>query len=258
MICPRCKRDDKRNMELCPACGAPIKPIPRPSSGKIRFGRYNWYILEKQSDKMLIITEKIIEKRPYHNEECDITWETCDMRKYLNGEFYNSFSKAEREGIIEVTNENSANPWYDTKGGKNTADKVFLLSIQEVIKYFGDSGRMNTREVHQVCDWCKDKYWPWLLDEYNINRRAIDEDGIVRHWTLRSPGANGHNVALVMGFCGDEFDHGGINMAGSAELKDGHFIFDRCNFMATDTTTDGMYLNGVRPAMWVRTKNDSQ
>lgn len=252
MTCPRCKKDDCRNMEMCPACGAPIKPLPVPPGGKIRFGEYDWYVLEKQDERILVITEKIIKKRPYHNEECEITWEMCDMRKYLNGEFYNSFNKADRERIIEVTNETPNNPWYGTNGGNPTTDKIFLLSINEVLKYFGDSGLINEREVHQNCEWCQDEYWPWLLDKYNINRRAVDDDGIVRHWTLRSPGANGHNVASVMGFCGDEFDHGGINMAGSNDLINGHFVFDRCNFMATDTTS-GLDLNGVRPALWLRT-----
>lgn len=252
MICPKCKKDDHKNMEMCPACGAPLKPIPIPPGGKIRFGEYDWYVLEKKNGKILIITEKIIEKRPYHNQKCDITWETCDMRKYLNGKFYNSFSEADRVRIAEVTNETPDNPWYGTNGGNSTVDKIFLLSINEVLKYFGDSGRINTRDVHKNCDWCKDEYWPWFLDEYNINRRAVDDDGIVRHWTLRSPGANGHNVATVMGFCGDEFDHGGINMAGSNDLIDGHFVFNRCNFMAIDTT-NGLDLNGVRPALWLRT-----
>jgi|LSQX01.1.fsa_nt_gb hypothetical protein len=251
MICPRCKKEDQRNMEMCPDCGAPIKPIPVPPGGKIRFGAYDWYVLDKQDDRMLIITEKVIERRPYHHEECELTWETSDMRKYLNGKFYESFKDADRDRIIETINENPDNPWYGASGGNPTADKIFLLSIDEVVKYFGDSGQINTREEHLNCDWCKDKYWPWFGDQYNLNRRAVDNDGIVRHWTLRSPGANGHNVTFVMGFCGDEFDHGGINMVGSDKLIDGHFVFDKCNFMATDTT-DGQHINGVRPALWLK------
>ena len=58
---------------------------------KIRFSKHDWLVLDKQDSKMLIVTEKVIEKRPYHNEEAAITWETSNMRKYLNGEFYDSF-----------------------------------------------------------------------------------------------------------------------------------------------------------------------
>jgi len=253
MICPRCKKDDQKNMEMCSACGAPIKPLPVPTGGKIHFGKYDWYVLEKQEGRVLIISEKVIEKRPYHHLECAVTWETCDMRKYLNDEFYYSFSETDRKRIIGSVNENPDNPWYGTNGGKPTTDKIFLLSINEVLNYFGDSGQIKIREVHINCDWCKDEYWPWFGDKYNINRRAVDDNGIVRHWTLRTPGANEHNVAFVMGFCGDEFDHGGINMVGRDELIDGHFVFDKSNFMATDTTS-GSNLHGVRPALWIRTE----
>ena len=31
------------------------------------FGKYDWYVLDKQDDRVLIITEKVIEKHPYHN-----------------------------------------------------------------------------------------------------------------------------------------------------------------------------------------------
>ena len=51
---------------------------------KIQFGGYNWFVLDKKDGKTLIINEKVIEKRPYHHEESEITWETCDMREYLN------------------------------------------------------------------------------------------------------------------------------------------------------------------------------
>ena len=70
MICPRCKKDDSQNREMCPDCGVPIKPIPIPPGGKLRFGEYDWYVLDKQPDRILIITEKVIEKQPYHHKEC--------------------------------------------------------------------------------------------------------------------------------------------------------------------------------------------
>ena len=68
MMCPKCKKEDPQNREMCPDCGYPVKPIPVPPGGKIKFGKYDWYVLDKQNDKMLIITEKVIEKRAYHNK----------------------------------------------------------------------------------------------------------------------------------------------------------------------------------------------
>ena len=243
MVCPRCKKNDPQNREMCPDCGAPVIPIPVPPGGKIRFGKYDWYVLDKQDDKILIITEKVIEKRPYHSEECEITWETCDMRKYLNGEFYYSFGEADRARIVEVTNENPDNPWYGTSGGNPTADKIFLLSIDELLKYFGDSGRLKNRYMYPNCEWCKDEFLPWLTDQYDLNRRAVDDEGIVRPYQLRSPGSNGHCVAGVMGFCGDGFDQGCIGISGNCDLVDGHFKFDGGGITGEV---------GVRPALWLK------
>lgn len=50
---------------MCPACGAPVKQVPVQPGGKIQFGGYDWFVPDKQDDKTLIITEKIIEKRAY-------------------------------------------------------------------------------------------------------------------------------------------------------------------------------------------------
>ena len=71
---------------------------------KIKFSRYEWRVLDIQENAALIITEEVIERRPYHNILMDITWADCDMRKYLNGEFYDKFTENEKSRIITVTN----------------------------------------------------------------------------------------------------------------------------------------------------------
>ena len=248
MKCPKCNKKHSHKVGMCIACGAPLKPIPVPPGGKIRFGPYDWYVLDKRDGRMLVITEKVIEQRPYHHEECEITWESCDVRKYLNGEFYDSFSAADRERIIEVTNENPANQWYGTRGCGPTADKIFLLSIDEAVKYFGDSGQLKTKNINRGCDWCKDEFFPWLGDKYDINRRAVDDTGIVRWWALRSPGGNSRCIAEVSGFNGDEIDQGCIFL-GSAETSmessiDKHFRQDHPGRLPNG--------HGVRPALWLR------
>ncbi len=253
MICPRWKEDDTQNREMCPNCGTPIRPIPVPPLGKIKFGKYDWFVLDKRDDKMLIITEKVIKKLPYHHEETEITWETCDMRTYLNNEFYHSFDKTDRKRIIEVINENPDNPWYGTRGGNPTNDRIFLLSIDEVIKYFGDSGQLKTRYMYPNCEWCKDEFLPWLDDEYNINRRAVDDEGIVCFWRLRSPGSNQCSVATVDGFVGDEFDHGVINIGNADLLVEGHFVQTGCGYLSKGIPGQ-QTMNGVRPALWLKTQ----
>lgn len=40
----------------------------------LSFGGYNWRVLDIQNNTALIITEDIIEQRPYHDAYKDITW----------------------------------------------------------------------------------------------------------------------------------------------------------------------------------------
>jgi len=64
---------------------------------KLSFGNYSWIVLDIQDDKALLLTEFIIEQGSYHSSYSEITWTDCALRKYLNGEFYNSFPKSEQE-----------------------------------------------------------------------------------------------------------------------------------------------------------------
>lgn len=109
------------------------------------------------------------------------------------------------------------------------------------------------REICPGCDWCKDAFFEFISDQYNIARRAPDESGMVTSWRLRSPGANSHLVATVSGWCGDEFDHGGIMISGGGRLMpDGHMNFDTGNLAESDFSRPTS--NGVRPALWLRMK----
>ena len=66
----------------------------------IEFGKHEWRVLDIKNNAALIITEYIIEQRAYHDAYKDITWADCALRKYLNGEFYNKFSAAEKSKIL--------------------------------------------------------------------------------------------------------------------------------------------------------------
>jgi len=186
--------------------------------GVITFGNYKWRVLDVKNNKALIITEEIIELRWYNNDFIDITWEKCALREYLNHEFFNAFNQNEKENVIAVTNKNHNNPWFKTKGGIDTIDNVFLLSIEEVCKYFGDS-----RENLLVKGKQK-----WLIDDEN-NRKRQAKFGSENHWwRLRSPGYYGRTSASVNG-------------KGNVYIR-GNGVYGR--------PKDG---GGVRPALWLKT-----
>ena len=96
-----------------------------------------WLVLGSDGDKVLLLTKKSIESLPWHNTHEGITWDGSDIRAWLNGEFLQTaFTKEEQEGILLTDLDNGDDLKYGTAVGKNTQDKVFLLSGAEIEKYF--------------------------------------------------------------------------------------------------------------------------
>lgn len=88
---------------------------------------------------MLVISRYGLDCQPYNTEDEEVTWETCSLRRWLNGEFYETaFIPEEKNVILTSLVTADANPEYDTPSGNDTTDHVFLLSIDEVNRYFAD------------------------------------------------------------------------------------------------------------------------
>lgn len=195
--------------------------------GIIQFGGYDWRILDTKNNEALIITEHIIEQRPYHDAYKDITWADCSLRRYLNGEFYDRLRATDKSRIIPVLNKNLDNQWYGTTGGADTMDNIFLLSLEEVCKYFGDSlSKLHNPGKNQ-------RYWFERKDVNNSKRiaRLLDK-GWGWWWWLRSPGRV--NVKAVYIFGTD----GNIGIQGNNILK--------------GNISDGKCTGGIRPALWLK------
>ncbi|MCL1994939.1 MAG: DUF6273 domain-containing protein [Defluviitaleaceae bacterium] len=83
---------------------------------------YEWYVLEEQVNKMLLLAKDIITKKAYHETFENITWEYCTLRGWLNNDFYKTL-KEYHANILE------------TRTDLGVKDKIFLLSVEEVKKY---------------------------------------------------------------------------------------------------------------------------
>lgn len=143
------------------------------ATGAVYFGEYSgaieWQVLKKTEDKALLISKYALDCQKYNTKYDKITWETCSLRKWLNGEFLdNAFSADEQALIATTTVSADKNPNCSTNPGNATTDKVFLLSITEAEKYFtSDSARQckptkyavaNGAYVNSVNGNC----WWWL------------------------------------------------------------------------------------------------
>lgn len=91
-----------------------------------------WRVLELQGDRALLLTEKAIDCKPYHEIKKRVTWEKCTLREWLNHEFMEkAFDSNERERIAAVKNTN-----FRWNGARATANKILLLSVKEAKRYF--------------------------------------------------------------------------------------------------------------------------
>ena len=103
---------------------------------KISFAYMDWRVLDKQDSKVLLLKDNSLGSTPFDETGKNVTWESSSVRKWLNGDFLNdNFFKAEQNAILDTTVKNTANPVYNTPAGKDTTDKLFLLSCDEVAQY---------------------------------------------------------------------------------------------------------------------------
>lgn len=174
-----------------------------------------WLVLDVEKGKRaLLLSKYALDCKPYHEAYTVTTWEHCDLRKWLNTEFINNaFSEDEQNEIQLSTIINEDNPQYrtsggndaevyqhnkrlisplfsnlqfGTRGGNNTEDKIFLLSIEEAEKYFNS-------EKQRMCKPTK----------YAVNNGAENDNyNGVCWWWLRSPCCNQKNAVGVNFFGG--------------------------------------------------------
>ncbi|MBQ6342108.1 MAG: hypothetical protein IJI41_03175 [Anaerolineaceae bacterium] len=178
-----------------------------------------WIVLSKNSGLMLVISKYGLDTKTYNNTFTDLTWETCTLRTWLNEEFINTvFTSDEKTMIWPITLNNPNNPEYGTNGGNKTEDRVFLLSIEEIIKYLPTTEERSC----QVTPYAKSNGATVIYQNNDPTNFTI--------WLLRSPGHSPYYAACVM----STQDHFSKN----CEL---------------DVHEHG---GSIRPAMWLKTSSN--
>ena len=142
------------------------------------FGGIDWRVLAVEDGRALLFSEYIVERRGFQERGLRYAgWEGSSLREYLNGEFYNGFTSEDRQRIAYTAVLNNANPWRTRAGDADaTTDRVFLLSVEEVVQHFGDSGQL----------WGEPRSPRIIDDEYNAVRIATFQSENHRWWTRSS------------------------------------------------------------------------
>lgn len=149
-----------------------------------------WIVLDVQDGKALLLSRYGLEARPYNTEDTDVTWETCTLRSWLNSEFLTAaFSPEEQSAVMTTAVDNSdaqGNSDYDTSGGNDTEDRIFLLSYAEADRYFGSRTSDQAIAVPTA--------------HAAASGAEVYDDGTASGWLLRSPGYEQDYVATYGSF----------------------------------------------------------
>ena len=176
------------------------------------FGRYEqnnldndpedieWIVLDKEKDGTLLLLSKcVLDVKPYHNKNVEVTWESCSLREWLYDEdmennpdtfYFQAFDDHEKTMILVKD--------IKTDGSKDTHDKVFLLSVAEA----GDERYFPNDKARQ----CKPT-------DYAISKNVYVNENTGACWWLRSPGNFGNFAAIVR-------NDGGVSAGGNCVVND--------------------------------------
>ena len=125
-----------------------------------------WRILQSENGEAFLLSDVILDKQLYNENDKYVTWEKSSLRAWLNKKFINTaFSDEEKEkiNITEIVNQD--NPVYGIEGGNNTFDKIFLLSLSEVSEQQdGEKYGFLDDEIRGCgkSDFSKTGSWWWL------------------------------------------------------------------------------------------------
>ena len=174
----------------------------------IEFGNYpqdkdgtekpiEWIVMKNEGNQILLLSKYVLDAKPYNKEWEDVTWETSDIRQWLNNEFYTTaFNKAEKAKIQTSLIKNEDNSEYGTNGGNDTEDKVFLLSEKEAETLFSNKEERIAKAT-----------------EYAQKSGVYVNEEKAAWWWLRSPGDDSDSAAVVP-------DSGGVGRNGDDVYRD--------------------------------------
>jgi hypothetical protein len=197
---------------------------PQTAVGKDRTS-IEWLVLETSGRSLLLLSKHILDCKRYHPEFALTTWRDCDLRRWLNDEFYNSAFTAAEKKRVRTTRNTDHGP-----GSPDTNDRVFLLSAADVNRVTEQLGKEFRRargtEFAQVKkgDGCRlyvmdknvpDDYlregrktygcsWWWLRDQGRLKDRGSDASralfigtrASIRHYARVDRAGNGVRPAI--------------------------------------------------------------
>ncbi len=175
-----------------------------------------WEVLEENGNGTFLVSRYVLDWQSYNTEQTNRTWESCTLRSWLNNEFLNHAFTQTEQGMINTTNvANSDNPVWGTPGGNSTGDRIFLLSVEEVISHYSfnswddeDQYGYSQKLIIPPTTYAKrqgstrhainEDYYNKFYSSVNYSCDCIGREGGV--WWLRSLGNNSDYACSVYSY----------------------------------------------------------
>jgi len=242
----------KQNKEYYYTDGTEIEYIDEDNWEIICFGTYEqdgnkengkepieWIVLQEVDNRVLLLSKDVLDYKQYDSAYSNqVTWEESEMRSWLNNSFYyTAFGEEEKKSIlpselynkdielVDIDEEGKSQTWT-SYAGKDTTDKIFLLSLYEIEKY-AKPYTISSMSFYAIGQYKE------IGQKKDCKGLSVDsETGNVGWWT-RSPGR------LKSGTEGYTTEISCVNKERNPDVWRMFYSYD------------ADYYAGVRPAMWI-------
>lgn len=201
----------------------------------IKLGRYAgeeivWKVIAEENGKFLLLSEKVLEYRPFHplpvpkelygKDYMETNWGNCELRQWLNGEFLScAFTEDERNHIpvSDVLYPTFYKTLHSRYPGESTCqDRIFLLTQGQARLYLSEADQIARLTDHALAQ---------------ANTIAVNPLKMYGAWWLRTT-------------IGQGFDGSCLYVYNSVF---GEKLYAMISSMGADFTARDI---GVRPAVW--------
>ena len=153
----------------------------------VRSDPVEWVVLDREGDNALIISKLVLDCVPYSEDDDNVSWKSCSLRKFLNETFFRYAFNADEQARVKTAKLISPCGYGYTE---ETLDKVFVLSADEAKSYLSAEARLSKPTQYAVNQGADEEYytgcaWWWLRDAFEYDGKATalcieGENGNVR------------------------------------------------------------------------------
>ena len=164
----------------------------------IEFGRYEqnndltdglepivWTVIAIQDGKAMLLSDYALEVMAFDEDGKKAIWETCSLRAWMNGEFYETaFNENEKARVVQMINTNPVR--HNGLFGEETPDWAFVLSYEEIDRYLPEleqrraQSTLYAKAKGALAGWT---HWMLRSSSYNpYQEMLMDELGNYDNW----------------------------------------------------------------------------